>query len=111
MLSKPLGRILAGLVVVIIVMVVWFALQVDPIFSGKGKNVIVTVKQGESLSSVANTMHAKGVIASTFAFDIDTTIFGSFEVQQGSYQIAQGSSFSHVRAVFSGCLLYTSRCV
>jgi hypothetical protein len=35
MLSKPLGRIIAGLVVVIVVMVAWFALQVDPIFSGK----------------------------------------------------------------------------
>jgi UPF0755 protein len=100
MLSKPLGRILAGLVVIIIVMVVWFALQVDPIFHGKGKEVIVTVKPGESLSSVANAMHVKGVIASPLAFDIDTTIFGSFGVQQGSYEIAQGSSFSHVRSVF-----------
>ena len=102
MLSKPLGRIVAGLVVVIVVMVAWFALQVDPIFSGKGKDVIVTVNSGESLSAVASAMHAQGVIASTIAFQIDTTIFGSFQVAPGSYQIAQGSSFSHVRAVFSG---------
>ena len=33
---------------------------------------------GESLSAVANEMHAKGVIASALAFDIDTTLFGSF---------------------------------
>ena len=102
MLSKPLGRIIAGLVVVIVVMVAWFALQVDPIFSGKGKDVIVTVNSGESLSAVASAMHAQGVIASTIAFQIDTTIFGSFQVAPGSYQIAQGSSFSHVRAIFSG---------
>jgi peptidoglycan lytic transglycosylase G len=101
MLSKPLGRILAGLVVVIVVMVVWFALQVDPIFHGKGKNVVVTVASGESLSAVANEMHEKGVIASTLAFDIDTTVFGSFAVDAGSYEIAQGSSFSHVHSVFS----------
>jgi UPF0755 protein len=102
MLSKPLGRVVAGLVVVIVVMVAWFALQVDPVFSSKGKEVIVTVGPGESLSSVANTMHAEGVIASTLAFKIDTTIFGSFQPDQGSYQITQGSSFSHVRSIFSG---------
>ena len=100
MLSKPLGRIFAGLVVVIVIMVAWFVLQVDPIFHGKGKNVIVTVSSGESLSTVANAMHAKGVIASTLAFSIDTTIFGSFQVDPGSYEIAQGSSFSHVRSIF-----------
>jgi UPF0755 protein len=100
MLSRPLGRIIAGLVVVIVIMVAWFALQVDPIFHGRGKNVIVTVSSGESLSSVANAMHAQGVIASTLAFQIDTTIFGSFQVDPGSYEIAQGSSFSHVRSIF-----------
>jgi UPF0755 protein len=100
MLSKPLGRIVAGLVVVVIVMVVWFALQVDPIFSGRGKEVIVTVQPGDSMSTIASEMHAKGVIASPLAFQIDTTLFGSISVQPGSYEIAQGSSFSHVRSVF-----------
>jgi len=100
MLSKPLGRIIAGLTVVIVIMVAWFALQVDPIFHGKGKNVIVTVSSGESLSALANAMHAKGVIASALAFQIDTTLFGSFDIRQGSYEIAQGSSFSHVRSIF-----------
>ena len=101
MLSKPLGRSVTGLVVVIIVMVAWFALQVDPLFHGKGKNVIVTVSDGESMSALTSAIHAKGVIASTLAFQIDTTLFGSFRVAAGSYEIAQGSSFSHVRSVFS----------
>src|ERR1039458_5677376 len=100
MLSKPLGRIIAGLIVVIVIMVAWFVLQVDPIFHGKGKNVIVTVNTGESLSSLTNALHARGVIASTLAFQIDTTIFGSFPLTRGSYEIAQGSSFSHVRSIF-----------
>src|SRR6202167_2460915 len=102
MLSKPLGRILAGVIVVVVVMVAWFLLQVDPIFHSKGKDVIVTVHDGESLSAVASQMHAQGVIASPLAFDIDTTLFGSFEVAAGSFEIAQGSSFSHVRSIFSG---------
>jgi UPF0755 protein len=101
MLSKPLGRIIAGLVVVIVIVVAWFALQFDPIFHGKGKNVFVTVSTGESLSAVANALHAKGVIASTLAFSIDTTLFGSFQVDPGTYGIVQGSSFSNVRSIFS----------
>jgi UPF0755 protein len=101
MLSKPLGRIIAGLTVVIVIMVAWFVLQVDPIFHGKGKNVIVTVSTGESLSTVASALHAKGVIASTLAFSIDTTLFGSFQVDPGRYGIVQGSSFSNVRSIFS----------
>lgn len=100
MLSKPLGRIVAGLIVVVVVMVAWFALQVDPIFSGKGRDVIVTVHPGDSMSTLAGEMHVKGVIASSLAFQIDTTIFGSFPITAGSYEIAQGSSFSHVRSVF-----------
>jgi UPF0755 protein len=92
---------LAGVIVVVVVMVAWFLLQVDPIFHGKGKDVIVTVHDGESLSAVATQMHAQGVIASPWAFDIDTTISGSFQVAAGSYEISQGSSFSHVRSIFS----------
>jgi UPF0755 protein len=102
MLSKPLGRILAGLVVVVVIVVAWFLLQVDPIFHSKGKEVIVTVHNGESLSALGSEMHADGVIASPFAFQIDTTLFGSFQLTAGSYQITQGSSFSHVRSIFSG---------
>src|SRR5580692_3502914 len=101
MLSKPLGRILAGVIVVVVIMVAWFLLQVDPIFHGRGQDVIVIVHQGESLSAVTSEMHAEGVIASPLAFEIDTTIFGSYRVLPGRYQIAQGSSFSHVRSVFS----------
>jgi UPF0755 protein len=99
MLSKPLGRTLAGLLVVLVAFVVWFLLQANPI-GGKGKEVIVTVQNGESVSALGSELHAKGIIASSFAFSIDTTIFGSFQVQAGSYQIAQGSSFAHVRSIF-----------
>jgi UPF0755 protein len=101
MLSKPLGRILAGFAVVVVIVVVWFILQAYPLFHGKGKEVVVSVNSGESLAQIASELHTKGVIASTFAFRIDATVFGSFQVSAGSYQIAQGSSFSHVRSVFS----------
>src|SRR5579863_7513953 len=101
MLGKPLGRIIAGFVVVFVIVLVWFLLQAYPLFHGKGKDVIVTVNNGESLSAIASELHTKGVIASPFAFRIDATVFGSFQVAPVSYQIAQSSSFSHVRSIFS----------
>ena len=58
MLNKPLGRIVVGLVVTLVVIVAWFALQFEPIFHGKGKAVIVTVHSHESVSSIAADMLA-----------------------------------------------------
>jgi UPF0755 protein len=98
-LSRPLGRLLAAGVVIAVVALGWFALQVDPIFSTAGKEVIVTVHPGDSIATIAAEMHAKGVIASPLAFRI-YTIFGAPVVQAGSYEIAQGSSFAKVSSVF-----------
>jgi UPF0755 protein len=99
LLTKPLGRILIAIVVIVVVAVGWFLLQVDPVFAGKGKEVIVTVTQGDSLATIASELHQKGVIASPFAFRIDTLIFGSPLVQTGSYELRQGSSFGAVRSI------------
>jgi UPF0755 protein len=98
LLTKPLGRVILAAAVVVIVVVGWFLLQVDPIFAGKGKEVIVTVEQGDSLSSIAGKLHAKGVIASPFAFRIDTLLGGPV-VQPGTYELRQGSSFAQVKSI------------
>jgi UPF0755 protein len=98
LLTKPLGRVILAAAVVVIVAVGWFVLQVDPVFSGKGKEVIVTVNQGDSLSSIAAKLHAKGVIASTFAFRVDT-FFGAPVVQPGTYELRQGSTFAQVKSI------------
>jgi UPF0755 protein len=98
LLTKPLGRVILAAVVVVIVAVGWFLLQVDPVFAGNGKEVIVTVDQGDSLSSIAGKLHADGVIASTFAFRIDT-IFGAPVVQPGTYELRQGSTFAEVKSI------------
>jgi len=99
MLLRPLGRIVLGVVVLIIFVAGWFFLQVDPIFAGKGKEVIVTVAPGESLSAVAGALHSKGVIASPFAFRLDNLILGSPVLHPGSYELRQGSSFASVRSI------------
>jgi UPF0755 protein len=98
LLTRPLRRVILAVAVLVIVAVGWFLLQADPIFAGKGREVIVTVDQGDSLSSIASKLHAKGVIASTFAFRIDT-FFGAPVVQAGTYELRQGSSFAQVKSI------------
>ena len=101
MLSRPLRRVVLAVVVVIVVGVGWFALQINPVFAGKGREVIVTVHSGDSFSTITGELHAKGVIASTFAFRLESLVLGTPQVQTGSYQLRQGSSFAKVRSVLS----------
>jgi UPF0755 protein len=96
--SKRTIRIIAAAGAVVLIVVVWFALQAYPL-GGEGRLVIVTVNSGDSVSTVAGEMHAKGVIGSSFAFRVDAMLEGPHIVAAGSYKIAQNSSFAHVRAV------------
>jgi UPF0755 protein len=98
LLFKPLGRVILAGVVLVVIAVGWFLLQVDPIFAGKGKEVIITVAPGDSLSTIAGKLHAEGVIASPFAFRVDTLI-GAPVVQPGTYELRQGSSFGQVKSI------------
>jgi len=99
MLNKPLGRILLGLVVTFVVVLGWFALQVEPIFHGKGTAVIINVHSHESVSSIAAVLHDKHVIASPFAFRLYADTIGSFTVVPGAYEVTTGSSFFTIGSV------------
>jgi UPF0755 protein len=100
LLTKPLGRAISAVVAIVLAAGLWFAWQVHPL-SGAGKDVIVTVHNGESLSTIAGELHTKGVIASPFAFRIDTALFGAPSPQAGSYQLRQNSSFSAVKSILN----------
>jgi UPF0755 protein len=99
MLNKPLGRILVGVVVTIVVVLAWFALQVEPIFQGKGTSVIVTVHPHESMSSIAVALHDEHVIASPFAFRIYAATFGGVSLTPGKYEFTTGSSFFSIHSI------------
>ncbi|MDE3008019.1 MAG: endolytic transglycosylase MltG [Acidobacteriota bacterium] len=102
LVTKPVGRVLGVAAVLVLVALGWFALQVDPVFAGKGREVVVTVHPGDSLATIAGELHGAGVIASPLAFRVDALIFGAPVVLPGSYQLRQGSSFSTVRAILRG---------
>jgi UPF0755 protein len=99
--TKPLGRAIGLVIVLIVVAGLWFGLQVHPL-SGQGRAVIVTIRNGETLSAVASEMHAKGVIGSPLAYRIDTTIFGAPSITAGTYQVRQNSSFGELSSILSG---------
>jgi UPF0755 protein len=99
MFFRPLVRVLLGVLVLIVLVAGWFFLQVDPVFAGKGREVIVTVQQGESVSAIAGELHAKGVIASPFAFRLENLVLGTPLIRSGSYEMRQGSSFASVRSI------------
>jgi len=73
-------------------------LQLNPI-GGGGKEVVFTVHPGDSISQIASEMQAVGIIHSTFAFRIDSALFGAPVVRAGSYEIPQNSSFGFVRSI------------
>jgi len=79
----------------------WFLFEAYPI-GGAGRPVVVQVRTGESMSQVADSLAAKGVIGSTLAFRIDLTLQGSPSVVPGWYQLNQSSSFSSVRGILAG---------
>ena len=99
------GRIVivvAGVILTVIFLVlVWFVLQTYPI-SSHGRETVVSVHKGDSLSKLGSELANDHVIASSLAFHLDTVIFGSFPIKPGAYEVRDGSSYSHIRSVFTG---------
>ena len=100
MLASPLRKVAAALACVVVVAIAWFALQYFPV-GGSGREVLITVHQGDSMSAIAGELHQAGVLASPFAFRIDSLLEGAPLVQPGAYQFAQGASFATIRSILS----------
>lgn len=47
------------------------------------------------------SLHEKGVIASPFALRLESLVLGAPDVQAGTYELRQGSSFARVRSILS----------
>jgi UPF0755 protein len=93
--------IVAVTLTVIFLVLVWFFLQTFPP-SSHGRETIVSVRKGDSLSQLGGELAKDHVIASSLAFHLDTIVFGSFPIKPGAYELRGGSSYSHIRSVFTG---------
>jgi UPF0755 protein len=90
--------IVAGAVVVVILgFTLWYQLE-SHAFGPPGKQVIVTVKPGESAGAVVDKLSAQGVIGSSLAFQVSEFFHGTPTVQPGSYAMHQNQTFGEVRA-------------
>jgi UPF0755 protein len=89
-----------GLLVVILGFVLWYELESHAL-GPPGKQVVVTVKPGESTSAVISALGAKGVIGSSLAFQISDVFHGTPTVQAGSYALHQNQTFAEVRALLA----------
>jgi UPF0755 protein len=97
-------RILLGiggaLVVIVLAFVLWYELESHALGS-PGPQVVITVQQGESTSSVVSALSKQHVIGSSLAFQISEVVHGSPTVLPGSYAIHQNLAFSEVRQVLA----------
>jgi UPF0755 protein len=92
---------ITGLVVLLVLLSGgWYGFNAHPL-SAAGVPVAIRVVPGESVAGVAHDLEQKGVLASAFAFRIDTLLFGAPTIRDGYYLIPQGSSHGTVREILS----------
>jgi peptidoglycan lytic transglycosylase G len=97
-------RILLGaggaLVVLVLAFVFWYELESHAL-GAEGPQVVVTVHQGESTSSVIDALNQKHIIGSSLAFQVFDVFHGTPTVLPGSYAMHQNQTFSEVRALLA----------
>ena len=97
-------RILLGiggtLVVIVLAFVLWYELESHAL-GPPGRQVVITVHQGESTSAVVDALSRQGVIGSSLAYQISEVVHGSPSVLPGSYAMHQNLAFSEVRQVLA----------
>ncbi len=97
-------RVLAGiggaLLILVLAFVLWYELESHAL-GPQGRQVVVTVSEGESTSSVIDSLNAKHVIGSSFAFRVFDVFHGSPTILPGSYALHQNQTFAEVRTILA----------
>ncbi len=99
LVARFVGGVAAAL---ILIAAGWFVLQVFPIFSSGGRQVVVTIRGGETLAQVTAQLRGKGVFASSFAFRLANVVLGTPTVASGTYVFRQGASLTTVHSILEG---------
>ena len=89
-----------ALLVVVLGFTLWYQLESHAL-GPEGKQVVVTVRQGEAADSVIDALSEKGVIGSSLAFRISDVFHGTPTVLPGSYALHQNQTFAEVRAILA----------
>jgi UPF0755 protein len=89
-----------SLFVLVLAFALWYELESHAL-GPQGKQVVVTVREGESVDSVISSLSEQGVIGSSLAFRISDFFHGTPTVLPGSYALHQNQTFSEVRALLA----------
>jgi UPF0755 protein len=89
-----------ALLVLVLAFTLWYELESHAL-GPTGKQVVVTVQEGESFDSIINSLSQQGVIGSSLAFRISDFFHGTPTVLPGSYALHQNQSFGEVRALLA----------
>ncbi len=99
--TRRIAAAVGGVLLVIVLgITLWYELESHAL-GPEGKQVVVTVGQGEAADSVINALSEKGVIGSSLAFRISDAFHGTPTVLPGSYALHQNQTFAEVRAILA----------
>ena len=98
---RVVASIGGALVLLVLVGVLWYELESHAL-GPEGRQVVVTVRQGESVDSVVASLSDEHVIGSSLAFKISDFVDGSPSVAPGIYALHQNQTFGQVRAILAG---------
>jgi|HubBroStandDraft_6_1064221.scaffolds.fasta_scaffold83490_2 UPF0755 protein len=97
---RVLAVVAGGLLVLVLAFALWYELE-SHAFGPEGPQVVVTVHEGESTSSVVSSLSAHNVIGSSLAFQISDIFHGTPTVLPGSYALHQNLTFAEARAILA----------
>jgi UPF0755 protein len=89
-----------GLLVLVLAFTLWYQLESHAL-GPEGKQVVVTVREGEATNDVIDALSQKGVIGSSLAFRVSDFFHGTPTVLPGSYALHQNQTFAEVRALLA----------
>lgn len=92
--------VLIQIIVIPIIMVCGTALYFFGIESSLKKDVIFSVKQGDTVSSVATKLQKRGMISSPELFKVSVQAHGG-RIQRGEYELHQGASVWRIAHILS----------
>ena len=97
---RILAAVAGGVLLVVLAFTLWYELESHAL-GPEGPQVVVTVHEGESLSSIISSLSQAHVIGSSLAFQISDFFHGTPTVLPGSYALHQNQAFSEVRTLLS----------
>ncbi len=90
----------APVIVVLAAVTLWYELNAHAL-GPEGKQVIITVSDGESVSKVVDALTSQHVIASSLAFQFGDLVNGDPSVSPGAYALHENQTYGQVRTILA----------